>query len=122
MIGYPRYETKMVKKLVFLSTRGSSVFLELLWIERQLVKKTSKPQRFILDPVKRLWGSIFVKLVNISLKLGNYCKKNPSILTMTVPLNTPSGSELFYIESFIEQKIIDDHISNSSLKPQIITK
>ena len=41
---------------------------------------------------------------------------------MTVPLNTPSGSELFYIESFIEQKIIDDHISNSSLKPQVITK
>ena len=80
MIGYPRYETKMVKKLVFLSTRVGCLFLELLWIERQLVKKTSKPQWFILDPVKHLWGSIFVKLVNISLKLGNYCKKNPSYI------------------------------------------
>ena len=33
------------------------------------------------------------------------------------------SSEFFFIESsFIEQKIIDDPISNSSLKPQIMTK
>ena len=60
-----------------------------------------------------------MKIVNISLMLGiTIAKKlHNRCLAMIV------SSEFFFIESsFIEQKLIDDPISNSSLKPQIMTK